>query len=221
VIVGEGKEALDPMKNICAGILVLTLISAAGAEGAVIFDSPTGLPNPAEIITFDEVVLADGTALTNQFAGFGVTFSGLSYSTNPLTLGDLAPPVARLAGGGPVSLFFTTPQTDVALAFISSPANTMITALLNGVVVDTFAEPTNAADANIYYGFTGISPFNEVRIQLLGPDPSASIDNIQFGTATSIDPTPVPEPTTMSLIGLGLAGIYARRRRVRNAVSVR
>ena len=195
-------------------MLTVTLMSAAGADAAVIFDSPTGLPNPADIITFDEVVLADGTALTNQFAGFGVTFSGLSYSTNPFTLGDLAPPVARLTGS-PASIFFTTPQTDVALAFVSTPVNTMITALLNGVVVDTFAEPTNAADANIYYGFTGISPFNELRIQLLGPDPSASLDNIQFGTAAPVDPTPtpVPEPTTLSLIGLGLASIYARRRR--------
>jgi hypothetical protein len=205
------------MKNICAGILVLTLMSAAGADGAVILDSPTGLPNPAETISFDEIVLADGAPLTNQFAGFGVTFSGLAYSTNPFTLGDLVPPAARQVGFGPVSIFFTSPQTDVALAFVSNPANTIMTALLNGVVVDTFVEPTNAFDANIYYGFTGLSAFNELRIQLLSPDPSVLIDNIQFGTAGPLDPTAVPEPATLSLISLGLAGVYARGRGMRNA----
>jgi hypothetical protein len=200
------------MKNICAGILVLTLMSAAGADGAVILDSAVGLPNPAETITFDEVVLADGSPLTNQFAGLGLTFSGLAYSTTPFTLGDLAPPVARQVGAGPVSIFFNTPQTDVALALVTNPSNTMMTALLNGVVVDSFVEPTNANDANIYYGFTGLSAFNELRIQLLSPDPTVLIDNIQFGTAAPQDPTPVPEPATLSLIGLGLASIYARRR---------
>jgi hypothetical protein len=205
------------MKNICAGILVLTLMSAAGADGAVILDSPAGLPNPAETISFDEIVLADGDPLTNQFAGFGVTFSGLAYSTNPFTLGDLAPPAARQVGAGPVSIFFTSPQTDVALAFVSNPANTMMTALLNGVVVDSFVEPTNAFDANIFYGFTGLSAFNELRIQLLSPDPSVLIDNIQFGTAVPLDPTAVPEPATLSLISLGLAGVYARRRGMRKA----
>jgi hypothetical protein len=200
------------MKNICAGILVLTLMSAAGADGAVILDSPTGLPNPAETITFDEVVLADGTALTNQFAGFGVTFSGLSYSLDPFTLADLASPMARQVGFGPVSIFFNAPQTDVALAFVTNPTNTIMTALLNGVVVETFVEPTNAFDANIYYGFTGLTPFNELRIQLLSADPTALIDNIQFGTAAPLDPTAVPEPATLSLIGLGLASLYARRR---------
>lgn len=206
------------MKNICAGILVMMLMSAAGADAAVILNSPTGLTNPAETITFDEVVLADGTALTNQFAAFGVTFSGFAYSTNPFTLGDLTPPFASQVGLGPVSIFFNSPQTDVALALVTNPASTMMTALLNGVVVDSFVEPTNAADASIYYGFTGLSAFNELRIQILSPDPSVLIDNIQFGAGGApLDPTTVPEPTTMSLIGLGLAGIYARRRGIRHA----
>jgi hypothetical protein len=201
------------MKRICVGTVLLTcLLTASFAAAAPIIDSPTGLSNPAVTITFDEVVLAPGTALTTQYAALGVTFSGLFYNTLPLPFGDIVVPMAENFDPvtNPFSIFFNTPQTSAALAFVSNNAMTKFAAYLNGTLVDNFTAFTNTFDLNIYYGFAGGSPFDELRIGVFNDDGFAGLDNIQFGTAA---PPAVPEPATLSLIGLGLAGLLARRHR--------
>ncbi len=52
----------------------------------------------------------------------------------------------------------------------------------------------------------------------LGFDPDCHFfnDGIKFEIFTSNSPTPTPEPATIALLGTGLAGLYARRRKKAN-----
>jgi len=58
--------------------LGLALLSWPQIVHATTLNNETGLPNPLNVITFEEIVLAPDTPLTDQYAGLGVTFSEFS-----------------------------------------------------------------------------------------------------------------------------------------------
>ena len=67
----------------------------------------------------------------------------------------------------------------------------------------------------IISGTNGIGVFDEVVLNFGG---SAGIDNIVFDYTPPTNPnSPVPEPATLSLLGMGLAGLVMRNRKRRNA----
>jgi hypothetical protein len=111
-----------------------------------------------------------------------------------------------------VSIRFGTPVTAAALALQSNPGTTTFTALLNGVIVESFATGTtlsflpDLSHASDFYGFSGIL-FDELTISndFESEFGIFQIDNVQY--------TAVPEPTALLLLGAGLATLAARRSR--------
>ena len=206
--------------------IYLALIVPLLTSGVVLAEAITndiGLANPEFTLTFDETVFTQGTAITDQFSSFGVTFSPNMYydSQGPFS----GPSVETHYVGNnvsglvnPFSIFFTSPQSAVAFGIATNSATTTFTAKLNGVIVESYQSPTYYNDASIsFQGFQGIL-FDEIEV-LVGGDQQALIDNIQLGQAPVIGPmVPVPANAPWALVAmvllllsLGFAAVNRRR----------
>ncbi|MFA5205081.1 MAG: hypothetical protein WC708_11830 [Lentisphaeria bacterium] len=65
-----------------SGISLVTciMVAASAVARAALIESATGLTNPAFTITFSASPQSDGTQITNQYSGSGVTFDGTTGS---------------------------------------------------------------------------------------------------------------------------------------------
>jgi hypothetical protein len=208
-------------------MLFLVLLIPCGVN-ATSFVNNFGLSSPLSILTFDEIVFPRNTAINNQYAVYGVTFTdSMHYNAqNPVSypgisgnyIGNFTPTV------NPFSIYFTSTQSAAAFGMATPETTSTITALLNGIVVESFVTPTDFDDSDSFYGFTDIT-FNEIMINVYNRNPTygyALIDNIQIGTGNASGPgaPPVPEPSTIMLLGVGMTClvIYGKRRAQINKV---
>lgn len=199
-------------------------VFAAGALGAPVhaqfYQNSTGLSNAATSISFSEQSIADYTAVTNQFAAQGITFSaGIFYNAQgpasfPGISGDYVGnfnSVPAVLPTTPFSVYFNSAQTRAGFGFVTNPSNTLFEAYLGGVLMaSSNLVATSYLDPNSYFGFDGVT-FDEIRITRTG-DESALLDNVQYG-GTSV----VPEPGSFVLLGSMLIPGAAILRRRRNA----
>jgi hypothetical protein len=207
------------IRNFSAGLAAIAILSLSASAQADILINNTGLPSPAETITFSEIVLPPETPVTNQYASFGVTFSpNLFYNTQPIFF-----PTESLANfdfngnvNNPVAMMFSQVQTAAAFALQTNPGDSTFTARLGGSVVESFTAPTtlsilpDTSQASNFYGFTNIA-FDEIDI--LSNTTYFQMDNLQLGNTVA----PVPEPGSLAivLIGTGSTGVLFVLRRSR------
>ena len=193
---------------------LLAVFSLVGLSAVIASASPivnaTGLSSPTATVTFEEIVLGADTALTSQYSGLGVTFSGLQYDTQSCAgfPGFGGSHCAGNLGTNPFSVFFNSVQTAAAIGFATNPNTTTVSAYLSGGLVESFSQATSFDVAGTaFLGFSGIS-FDEIRFSVSG-DGAAVLDNIQMGTSNA-----VPEPSTFALAALALGALCLGRRRL-------
>ena len=177
------------------------------ADAAVIDNGATGISGADVTIGFDEVALTDGTPVTNQFAGLGVTFSqALTYDNTVSTRPNFSGAAFSNPAGQAFSILFSQTVSSASAAITANSGGATFTSLLNGVEVEGFSTSLDLAENN-FYGFTG-SLFDEI---LIDPDGSTTIamDNLAYTVA----PVPVPAALPLLLAGIGGLGFMARRRR--------
>ena len=193
---------------------------ASPAQAGVFFTNATGLTSPASTLTFSEVPLADGTLITTQFAGSGVTFNNaVLNSQDGILPRDYAgnfqmntQPFSDLL------ITFGSTVTDAAFQLVTNPGNSTVNVFLGSTLVDstTFNASAVIGSSASFYGYTN-ALFDSVRIVAPGSR-ALLIDNVQFNAA-AVGPMPgVPEPATWAMMILGFGVIAAGMRRSRRKV---
>lgn len=214
------------------------------AAGLITFSElPVGTVNPtfppasygggvgAPTVTFGGYFLGQSPGSSNPGAcppGAGVAGCVLGLPSGPLALDPSSPPTSivelvanpispMLSGTPPlegaIAILFSTPQFGVGLlgGFLNVIGGTAITAFdANGMVIGSV---TNEALGTEFLGLVSSDAnIAGVLFSLVGPEPGGiSIDNLRFGVEGQVV---VPEPATAALLGLGLLGLAAFRRRL-------
>ena len=190
----------------------------------------------APTVTFEGYFLGQalGTVATCP-AGAAVTGCVVGNPSNPLTLAAAAPNTSTvndaaagatspvLSGSptfnGPIAILFSIDQAGVGLkgGFFDAIGGTAITAYSRtGADLGTV---TNTATGFQFLGLVtddGSAQIAGLLFHLVGPEPAGfEIDNIRFGAVgqVTVPGAPIPEPTSVLLLGSGAVGLARRWRR--------
>jgi hypothetical protein len=184
-------------------------------------------PAHATIIDFDS--LSNGAVVTNQFAGQGITFSSdggqvilitaqPSYQSTPPNFLCTGTAGAGINCTGTVIFDFSAPVSGLEFDAVGNQ-NTIGTSFAQADIYQNGILTVSNLDLLVSLGHLApdhqdLSAYSNITRVLIhsNTDPAGTgYDTISF-TAGG---TSVPEPATLSLLGLGLAGIgFMRRRKV-------
>jgi hypothetical protein len=221
------------MRNVMSRIIAPALAAALGlgaAEAAPVVGAH-GLSAPAQSIGF-EGARADPGALVLGLDRAGVAFSG-PLALSPQSVDHVAGMSGASLGNqgvkgwaGALSIQFRDVMDAAAFAFATERATTVMSAFLDGRLVETFSLETNwYVPETAYLGFSGVR-FDEIRLRTSAA--LVLIDNLQIGETELIPQqaaeslmltraavaSPVPVPPAFGLLAMGFAalGVFRLRR---------
>lgn len=179
----------------------------------------------ATLIDFDS--LSNGDVVTNQFAGQGITFSSdggqviyitaqPSYQSTPPNFICTGPAGGSINCTGTVIFDFSTPVNGLQFDAVGNQ-NAIGTSFAQADIYQNGILTVSNLDLLVSLGnlapdhqdFSAYSNITRVLIHSNTDPAGTGYDSISF-TAGG---TSVPEPATLSLLGLGFAGIGLMRRR--------
>jgi len=189
-------------------------------SGGVTQAVAAGLVSPVTTLTFNEVVLPDGTLLGTQYGAYGVGFAGpvrqctscdfnqTNTNDGPMAANTFSPFTTPFPVG--FSVLFTTPVTAAAFAVIAGGPFTL-TAKLGGSTVGSVSGTNIILNSppgthHNFYGFNTLT-FDAIEITSVGGNAFFAFDNLMIGAT-------VPEPAlALLLAGPLLAGLGSSARR--------
>jgi hypothetical protein len=151
-----------------------------------------------------------GTTVNRQYYAYGGPYSGF---------GSPGSFVANGGVGGTFSPYFDIIVDDTSVTFDYFSSETWSSSVLslpptisNGIALDFVGLTLSSVSIN---AATNMAGFGAGRVSFSGSQLQVDWENLPFnsGTIVKLDVAPVPEPTTLLLLGSGCIAMLMRRRR--------
>lgn len=194
--------------SLLTGAVALAAVAAspASASPVVVFFDDFNAEVPELNATLDHFGVSDGTVDVVANGSFGISCSGGSGNCVDLD--------GSTGNAGNITSFDIFGPGDFVLSFDLSGnqrggASDSVNVLFAGVLLDTITVAPSAPFTHYSYNMSGSG---HIRFETAGGDDLGPIlDNVMLRTRD----TAVPEPSTLAIVGSGLAalGLWRRRRR--------